>query len=324
MMSEQADRCRHVELAAHVGTVAVARDMEAIRVALGEEQISYAGFSYGGRLGWTYAQLFPDRVRAMVLDAPEDPTADVATTWLDQVAAIDAELTAYAAFCSQLPSTDCPNDPIATIVDLTHRADVAPISTDAPRPPLSGQLVAFATISALFADGSWSDYTHGLVEALAGDGTALYDFAARFAGRQGDGTYADPSDVATLVWCNDRADRLTTDDADELWRRSVEISAAVSQLYPTQPPRCWGQPDAVEPTPLPDDPAIPALLVVSSTGDPLTPLAGAEHLTALLGDAALLIRDGHGHTSYLSNQCVNHAVEHYLNDLVLPEPGTVC
>lgn len=60
-------------LLANMATDDVARDMDLVRAALGEEQISYLGVSYGTLLGATYATLFPDRVRRMVLDAPVDP-----------------------------------------------------------------------------------------------------------------------------------------------------------------------------------------------------------------------------------------------------------
>ena len=45
------------------GWPGAARDLDAARAALGEEQISFLGVSYGTRLGATYATLFPARVR---------------------------------------------------------------------------------------------------------------------------------------------------------------------------------------------------------------------------------------------------------------------
>ena len=57
----------------YVGTNNSARDMDAIRAALGEEKISYFGFSYGSELGATWATLFPTTVRAAVLDGAVDP-----------------------------------------------------------------------------------------------------------------------------------------------------------------------------------------------------------------------------------------------------------
>ena len=57
----------------NAGTVDNAYDMEALRKALGEQQISYWGLSYGTMLGSTYIQMFPNRLRAVVLDSSMDP-----------------------------------------------------------------------------------------------------------------------------------------------------------------------------------------------------------------------------------------------------------
>ena len=56
-------------------TEQAAQDMDAIRTALGEEKLNYLGFSYGTLLGAVYAELFPTKIRAMVLDGAVDPTA---------------------------------------------------------------------------------------------------------------------------------------------------------------------------------------------------------------------------------------------------------
>ena len=55
------------------GTEQAARDMDAVRAAVGDEKLTYLGYSYGTLLGATYAQLFPQRVRALVLDGAVDP-----------------------------------------------------------------------------------------------------------------------------------------------------------------------------------------------------------------------------------------------------------
>ena len=57
----------------HFGTVDAARDMDRIREAVGDDKLTYLGFSYGTRLGSVYAQLFPDKVRALALDGAVDP-----------------------------------------------------------------------------------------------------------------------------------------------------------------------------------------------------------------------------------------------------------
>jgi pimeloyl-ACP methyl ester carboxylesterase len=57
----------------HMSTANVARDMDLLRRAVGDEKLTYLGFSYGTILGSTYANLFPGKVRAMTLDAVLDP-----------------------------------------------------------------------------------------------------------------------------------------------------------------------------------------------------------------------------------------------------------
>jgi len=62
------------ELLSEMGSRVAARDIESLRVALGEDQITYVGSSYGSVLGTSYVVAYPERVRALVLDAPVDPS----------------------------------------------------------------------------------------------------------------------------------------------------------------------------------------------------------------------------------------------------------
>src|SRR3546814_6087278 len=67
---EYIDDCtiRYGDLLPYVGTAVVARDMDAVRAALGDEQLSFLGFSYGSMIGQVYADLFPENIRSMILD----------------------------------------------------------------------------------------------------------------------------------------------------------------------------------------------------------------------------------------------------------------
>jgi pimeloyl-ACP methyl ester carboxylesterase len=71
------DACdrRGGSIADHMATADVARDMDRLRAAVGDAQLTYAGVSYGSYLGVTYANLFPNRVRAVVVDGVLDPIA---------------------------------------------------------------------------------------------------------------------------------------------------------------------------------------------------------------------------------------------------------
>ncbi|MCB0947993.1 MAG: alpha/beta fold hydrolase, partial [Mycobacterium sp.] len=64
------------EFLANVGTASVVRDLDAIRAALGDDKLTYLGYSYGTRIGASYAETYPEHVRAMILDGAVDPNAD--------------------------------------------------------------------------------------------------------------------------------------------------------------------------------------------------------------------------------------------------------
>src|SRR5690606_37343884 len=86
-----------------VGTNNSARDIDSIRQALGEDTITYFGFSYGSELGATWATLFPDTVRAAVLDGAADPTADALQSSLQQAEGFHGSLESFLAHCDSLP-----------------------------------------------------------------------------------------------------------------------------------------------------------------------------------------------------------------------------
>ena len=320
-IARQTTACLEIDLASHIGTVDVARDMDQIRIALGEEQINYGGFSYGARLGWTYASLFPDRVRAMVLDGPEDPTADVATTILRQAQGMQDQLDAFVEFCATDPYVVCPDDPAAAIVEIIARAEDAPIATTLPFPPLSGQLALLGIQAGFYSPDGWGDLGLALLEALDGDGDRLIEFGSFITGRQPDGTY-DDEEGRGFVWCKDHTERPTVAEFEAITAQVSDVFTVFGP-YPGSIPYCYMVPTTDEPTPMPAE-QMPPVLVVTSTGDWATPMIGAQHLTELLGDAVLLTRAGNGHTSYGRNECIDGYIIGFWRDLRLPEHGTVC
>jgi len=94
------------DVLAHVGTRDVARDMDVLRAVLGDKKLTFAGSSYGTRLGAVYAEMFPLNVRAMVLDGAVDPTTGTAARRLVQFAGFQRGFENMAAFCAKSP--DCP------------------------------------------------------------------------------------------------------------------------------------------------------------------------------------------------------------------------
>ena len=76
-----------------------------MRSALGDEGLTYVGYSYGTRLGATYAELFPENIRALVLDGAVKPTTDLAGLGAEQAQGFDRALESFAASCDAVD--DC-------------------------------------------------------------------------------------------------------------------------------------------------------------------------------------------------------------------------
>src|SRR5215210_6857429 len=113
-------------------TVDTARDMDRLREALGDEKLTYLGYSYGTTLGSTYAELFPDKVRAMVLDGAVDPDADPVADAEGQAAGFEGAFDAFAKNCTEIES-GCPmgKDPRAFLEKVLDKADAEPIASKA-------------------------------------------------------------------------------------------------------------------------------------------------------------------------------------------------
>ncbi len=109
-----------------VGTRATVRDLDALRGALGDELLSYVGYSYGTTIGMEYLRLYPGRVRAMVLDGVAVPGADPVTDTLAQAAGFERTLDAYLAGCGDREGCTLGADPKATLLGLVDRLEAGP------------------------------------------------------------------------------------------------------------------------------------------------------------------------------------------------------
>src|SRR4029077_3895725 len=197
-----ADECAQrmgTEFLANVGTASSVRDMDVVRAALGENQINYLGFSYGTELGAAYANAYPDRVRAMVLDGAVDPSLGPITSSIRQMAGFQTAFNDYAADCAQ--SAGCPlgTDP-AKFVDRFHEL-VDPLVnkpgwTSDPR-GLSYQDAITATVDALYAQRYWQYLTSGLLGLQRGtDAGDLLLLADDYQHRDQSGHYKHLQDAA--------------------------------------------------------------------------------------------------------------------------------
>ncbi|MDP5182488.1 alpha/beta hydrolase [Blastococcus sp. BMG 814] len=329
LSSEIAEGCaeEYGEALGTFNTVDTARDMEQLRQALGEEQLTYLGYSYGTTLGSTYAELYPGRVRAMVLDAAVDPDVDAVADAEARAAAFEAGFDAFAENCRGLVA-GCPlgDDPRLFLEELLAQTQTTPVpsSEEGETRQATPGVILTAVQAALYDTASWPQLAQGLAAARNGDARLLFSLADDYSGRLEDGTYSNLLDANVAINCADTEETVPEERVRELvgeWSARYPLfgAGAAAGLFTCS---VW---DA-ERTPMPERDAEGSapILVIGNAGDPVTPLPGAVDLAEDLDSGVLLTWQGQGHTAYPKTECVTAAVNAYLIDLVAPVDGLTC
>lgn len=294
-----------------VGTENVIQDIDRLREALGEETLSFLGISYGTLTGLFYAERYPNRVRAMILDAPVDPALDLVTWYRNGTITDQGLLDAFLDACAD--DATC-----AFHSGGKTRQEFDGLMTRFAKGPIDGASVweAWTSVSLGLRDPAW--LATALAAARDGDTAAMRDMVEGLddADRRGYGsalTCVDtdaPRDVDALV---ELFEELRPGAPDFAWMASGGLDCAfwpVETQRPAGPIRAAGA---------------PTMLVVGSTLDPSTPYAWAESVAAELDSGALVTRDGHGHGStFLGNACIDGITNAYLIELTVPATGTTC
>ena len=309
----------------------VARDMDEIRRALGAEQISYLGFSYGSELGVWYATLFPESVRAMVVDGADNPV-DRADTQQER---IDEAVEEWAGFedlmeqaLAACDSAECPmyneGDPIDYYKSAVAKLHL--VNSAAGDVPNAGFL---AVLTPLYGEELWPALWKGLYELNENDDPGiLLEFAAIQLGDDLTApnftAHVNRLDGLVLYPELDRATRL--DD-------SVVFDAVAEQKFPlieaadSDSPSACPFYDQFAPAPLdgPLDGSGVPILVVGNHTDPATPFGESEELvTETLSNGYLLETSHANHVVYPDNDCVNDHVHSALIEAVYPDRRVFC
>jgi pimeloyl-ACP methyl ester carboxylesterase len=329
----------------YVGTQNAARDMDVLRAALGESRLTFLGKSYGTYLGAWYAQLFPRRVRALVLDGAVDPGTPALQEDITQAEGFQAAFRSFAAWC--LAAVSCPlrggsgfgsgapgagraagsvDAAVAKLQGLIARADSVPLANqlgDGQR--ADGAMLLNGVAAALYSKSTWTDLKTGLADAFAGNGTVLVQLANLLVQRNPNGTYTNLVDADTSISCLDRPWPRSLAS----WQAAASAAARAAPLFGA--PIVWSSlPCAYWPVPSYPLPRIRAagarpILVVGTLRDPATPYRWAQALAGDLSSGVLLGWNGDGHTAYgQGSACVDTIVNDYLMGLSVPRSGMVC
>jgi pimeloyl-ACP methyl ester carboxylesterase len=311
------------DLLANVGARDVARDMDILRSALGDPQLTYLGISYGTRLGYTYAEQFPGNVRALVLDGAMDPNQSHADWRVAQAAAFQQAFDTFAAWCATQQPCPLGNDP--KVATDNFKKLVLPL-VDAPLPLPDGRTLTWGdtvigTHGALYKPAGWEPLRQALLGLADGNGEGLMQLADAYSsGASGDAN--------TAILCVE--DKPLTDPVAALQHSERLIAAAPFMYDDGRGPSAardvcafWPVPPTME-AHQPNVAGLPQTLVVSTTGDPATPYQDGVDLATALGATLLTVHGTQHGASLMGDQCVDDVVTRYLTDLELPPDGAQC
>ncbi|CAL9652399.1 Carboxylesterase A [Streptomyces sp. enrichment culture] len=301
----------------HLDTSQTVRDVDALRAALGERELTFQGSSYGTLLGAQYAETYPRRVRAMVLESVMDHSVRATRDFLrSEAAAAEDSFREFVKWCDG--AADCAlhgRDVRAVWQGLLARAGRGELADPAkPGTPLSSSDLVNKIAFRKFYK---ADYA-GLATAIAGMEASEPLPASP--------TSTAPLPPATPVFCSDW--HLPVRDYEEY----ASLVALMNRTAPDLPyllpihmtAACLGAPTA-NPQHRLDVHGVPPVLVSNALHDPATGYPWAVSVARQFGRSGVLLTyEGHGHGSVTSGPCMEDAVDSYLTDLAVPARGTHC
>ncbi|MFI6027932.1 alpha/beta hydrolase [Amycolatopsis magusensis] len=310
------------ELLDHLTTADAARDLDWLREAVGDEQLTYSGGSYASYLGEVYGAMFPGRVRALQLISMMDPegyTNRTTATLLERSAGTEDVLREFGRLCDSAgPRCAISGNALGRNAAVLERLEQGPILVGGTYPVQYRDLVPIQASLLYETQQGWPAFAH-LVHELErveqGNPAVVAEILGGMAFR------LDFLDSYVSITCAD----VRVPPVPGVWPRVGEAFEAVSPhygrswWYQVQPCASWPPSPQRYTGPWRLHSATPALLI-NNRHDPVTPLSYAEKARHLLGNAHLLVVEGHGHTP--TGPCVDEARTRYLVDLKLPSTTT--
>lgn len=317
------------EVAPFLGTRASARDIDALRMGLGERRINFWGMSYGSTMGRVYAQAFPTRVRTLILDGAIDPMATTGSYAREQ-------MWSHAMSMARMLQWMPPAYRAAhrrVLSELDDRTVTTSWGSTITRYQVAMGISEFSGRQANWgpAKATILAARNALFARAAADRTEAADLLAELLGVPRPGA-REPSRIGDLVLsfvnCADFPERIPTDEIVTVTEQAALISGIASGGYAlTEGTMCAGLP--VYGTPIDQRPAIripTPPVVVNSVADPYTSLWSATLMANAFPGARLITYDSSQHVTYsrTDSECVNDAVTMYLLTKRLPARDLAC
>jgi pimeloyl-ACP methyl ester carboxylesterase len=308
----------------HVKTVDSVRDMESIRIALGQTKINYYGFSYGTYLGSVYMTLHPNRVGRFVLDSTVDPRGVWYKDNLNQDVAFQKTFNVYFHWLAKYHAVYHVGSTFRA-VRHTFLATEAKLNAHPARGFLGGdELLDVFTQAAYYVYG-WEDIAKAYAKYLHGNGAG-----ALIKMYKADNSTAPGGDNGYAMY-------LGTQCTDARWPQSqAKLNADSRRLAKTYnyftwanawfngPCPYWHYPHSTPVHVTGKNVHVP-ILMIDETFDPATPYEGSLYVRSIFPTASLIEgKDGTTHAGSLSGvACTDNTIADYLSTGVVPErkPG---
>jgi pimeloyl-ACP methyl ester carboxylesterase len=302
-------------LIGHVDTISVARDHEALRRALGVAKVNWLGLSYGTQVAANYAELYPQRTRAMVLDAALEHSLTEVQQVADEAMAVEDSFNRFARWCRTAAGCALRGRRVAALYDrLVDRADRHPIPVAGALRPVTGEDIRMGTIRLLVfkkpsiygRDISWGGLSRAIRSTLRGDATPFAQPPAEVA----------QADLENLlgIGCMEYVPQVHTygemRQRIQLGRQVAPHLQGATEIWRANYCIDWPVPVANPPRLLHVD-GVPTL-IVHAVHDPSVPYKWAHSLATQIRGSDLLTRTGDGHTSYYTSRCARTATDRYL------------
>jgi pimeloyl-ACP methyl ester carboxylesterase len=331
-----ARRCGRVSgrLLPHISTADTARDLDHLRRLVGDRKLTYVGLSYGTYLGQTYANMFPGRVRAMLLDGIVDPvpySKNAEARVAGQALGTDYAFAKFASLCQRAGPERCAlaHGTVTApqrVRRLLARAKRGPIPapTASPPGPLTYSDLLVSQYNPLRIPELYPDNAQDLDAAARGDASALATASRQLLTPA---TFSN-SAMSAGISCADAPARKRLGAWPQVMKRFNRVDRLSGYLlgwWLWAPCAAWparGQDNYRGPW---NATTKHPILLIGNRYDPATPYIGAVRSARRLGNAVLLTLDGYGHVSiHDPSRCINRARRAYLIRLATPRKGTVC
>lgn len=317
------------ELLANLHTENVARDMDRVRQALGDPQLNLWAVSYGTVQGALYAKLFPETVRAFVLEAPVfRGTLNLVEDSRVSAASYDRELGRVFEWCTE--NDRCGLGGSVEQIEAGYDALQEQLDTgveDDAGDELDTS-VLFSALQLWLLVGDWESIAEALSAAARGDWARLVagaevnvlgeDEAANFAATQANLVIQALDFGCPPDYTAERA-RRDLEALFEDYPRTATIGLASITMCMS-----WST-VATEPRVHPSDVSAPPLLLLAGANDPATPIEGARSLLEQLGnDSRLLVAEVEGHGAVGLDEAATLAFFDFIDEGQLTPGGVGC